>query len=204
MGNPFYGGIGNLGMRPMGQPTVPQVNVPTFTPQPVNRGYNNYTIPTPTAVQAPAPVMPVNNAVNAIQAITPQSNMIWIDSPDEITNYPSGRGWQQWFGNKNEPVVYIRETDSNGVIQPVVTVWLDFKGPASSEQASAAPAEEPKAAVSASTTPAAAPAQTASSGPSREEFDALVSVSRQTSSNVAELAKSIAPVLGKLEDFLKT
>lgn len=208
MGNPFYGGIGNLGMRPMGQPTtVPQVNVPNFTPQPVSRAYSSYVVPQQTTAPVVSSVMPGSSTMNAIQSITPQSNMIWIDSPDEITNYPSGRGWQQWFGNKNEPIVYIRETDSNGVIQPIVTVWLDFKGPGTTEQQNAnnqVTAAEPVPDTKVASAPVSASASASGTPPTREEFNTLAAATKQTNSDVASLVKAIGPVIGKLDEFLKS
>ena len=52
----------------------------------------------------------------------PQSNIIWVDNAEQINSYPTGRGWQQWFGLKDEQVLYVRETDMNGIQQPLQRV----------------------------------------------------------------------------------
>lgn len=197
MGNPFFGGIGNLGMRPVGQPsTIPPVAVPPVSAQSVNRSYNAYATPVP----APAPVVPLNNTMSAIQAITPQSNIIWVDSPEEIQNYPSGRGWQQWFGDKNAMKLYVRETDSNGVMQPVRTVWMQFEDPAPSVQQDNAQIEQ---GVNTDKSAASQPVTSLGGSPSREEFDALVELAKTTSANVSDLAGVVKSLTGKFDELLK-
>ena len=192
MANPFFGGIGNLGMRPVGQfNTVPPAVVPPVAAQPVNRAFNAYQPPITQTVA------PMNNTMNAIQAITPQSNLIWIDSPDEIPNYPSGRGWQQWFGDKNAMKLYVRETDSNGVMQPVRTVWMQFDDPSPSvPQDNTAVAQGQDAGQPSTMMPA-------STGPSREEFDALVALAKTTSANVGDLTGALKTLTGKFDELLK-
>lgn len=192
MANPFFGGIGNLGMRPVGQfNTVPPAVVPPVAAQPVNRAFNAYQPPIAQTVA------PMNSTMNAIQAITPQSNLIWIDSPDEIPNYPSGRGWQQWFGDKNAMKLYVRETDSNGVMQPVRTVWMQFDDPSPSVPQDNMAVTQGQDAGQPSTM---APAST---GPSREEFNALVDLAKTTSANVSDLAGVVKSLTGKFDELMK-
>lgn len=62
-----------------------------------------------------------------VQSMVPQSNMIWIDDISQIAYFPTGKGWQQWFGLKNEQVLYVRETDMNGVIQPMRKVMYQVE-----------------------------------------------------------------------------
>lgn len=195
MANPFFGGIGNLGMRPIGQfNSVPPAVVPPVAAQPVNRAFNAYQPPVAQTVT------PMGSAMNTIQAITPQSNLIWIDSPDEIPNYPSGRGWQQWFGDKNAMKLYVRETDSNGVMQPVRTVWMQFEDPAPAPSQDSTPIDQGQnAAKSAMPQPGLAPEGL----PSREEFNALVDLAKTTSANVSDLAGVVKSLTGKFDELMK-
>ena len=77
-----------------------------------------YTMPTP--LYAP-PQQQAN--FNPMQTMIPnQTNIIWVENESEIANYPSGRGWQQWFGDKNDSILYVRDTDNNGNPQPIVKI----------------------------------------------------------------------------------
>lgn len=90
---------------------------------------NSYLTGTPSYRTMPmAPVSSVPNyttvqpVMQSMQSMIPQSNIIWVDDVNQIGNFPTGRGWQQWFGLKNEQVIYVRETDMNGVTQPLKKV----------------------------------------------------------------------------------
>ena len=102
-----------------------------------------------------------------------QTNIIWVDNEDQIATYPTGRGWQQWFGNKNEQILYVRDTDSNGVTQPVVKLKYEV-------------VTDPVQPVDVKQQDQSAVTQTA---PSREEFD--------------KLTASVNMMLDKLGDLLK-
>lgn len=112
---------------------------------------------------------------NSIQNMLPnQTNILWVDNENEIQNYPSGRGWQQWFGNKNEQILYVRETDANGNIQPIVKLRYEVI-----EEARYEAVQETKV----------EPTTSAYEGPSRKEFD--------------DLAASVNMLVDKLGDLLK-
>ena len=117
-----------------------------------------------------------NPVGQAIQSMIPQSNIIWVESKDEIASYPTGRGWQQWFGDKNKPYLYVREMDMNGVIQPLKTVRFQIEDePVQQESpASEAPTEESKPQIDA---------------PTREEFN--------------KLSDAVNMLVDKLGDLLK-
>lgn len=154
--------------------------------QPVlGTGVNTYRPAAPTYYPQPYALPSVNTAPqNPMQTMLPnQTNIIWVDNENEIAAYPSGRGWQQWFGDKNNQILYVRDTDANGNAQPIVKLRyevLESSGPTTSEAA-----QEP--------TPAQAASETvkmpAYDGPSREEFD--------------KLSSSVALMLDKLGDLLK-
>ena len=91
-----------------------------LNPYPMSYGVLPQT--TPTVQPTPTP-----------QSFTPQSNIIWVNNETEINNYPTGRGWQQLFGDKNKPMFYIRETDLNGITQPVKKLSYTFEDPKAAE-----------------------------------------------------------------------
>lgn len=145
-----------------------------------NMGYQNTSpMPSTEPMQVRQPTM--QNTM-----IPHQSNIIWIDSENEIPNYPTGRGWQQWFGNKNEQILYIRDTDTNGVIQPIVRVKYEVieEQPVtqSSEQVAAV---DPNHYVD------------------RNEFDALDKKLDGLGSSVSSLTKTLTDMQDKLADLLK-
>lgn len=181
-----------MGMRPTGQ--VP-VTVPPMVPAPSNRMGNGY---------QNGGYMPMTSAaqnVNTVQAITPQSNMIWIDDPAEIVNWPSGRGWQQWFGDKTSMKVYVRDTDANGVIQPLRTFWLHTEPPVVEGKSADGNLQMPtNGNAQEYSAPQSRPVQ---QYPSKDDFDALVRISNDTISNVNKLTEAVSSLSGKMDEFLK-
>lgn len=147
--------------------------------QPVlGTGVNTYRPAVPTYYPQPY-VLPSVNTVqqNPMQTMLPnQTNIIWVDNENEIAAYPSGRGWQQWFGDKNEQILYVRDTDVNGNPQPIVKIHYEVLE--SQETAQEVSQADPE--------PVKMPAY---DGPSREEFD--------------KLSSSVALMLDKLGDLLK-
>lgn len=85
--------------------------------------------PYPMSYGVLAPSAPAIQPTPTPQSFTPQSNIIWVNNETEINNYPTGRGWQQLFGDKNKPMFYIRETDLNGITQPVKKLSYVFEDP---------------------------------------------------------------------------
>lgn len=181
-----------MGMRPMGQAPV---TVPPMVPAPSNRMGNGYQ----NGGYVPMTSAPPN--VNTVQAITPQSNMIWIDDPSEIANWPSGRGWQQWFGDKTSMKVYVRDTDANGVIQPLKTFWLHTEPPVVEDKPADGNLQMPTNG-NGQDYPVAQPKPTPQY-PSKADFDALVKVSNETISNVNKLSEAVGLLSGKMDEFLK-
>ena len=138
---------------------------PTYYPQP-------YALPN----TAQAPVQ------NPMQTMIPnQTNIIWVENENEIAAYPSGRGWQQWFGDKNEQILYVRDTDANGNPQPIVKIRYEVMESAGQEAS-----ETKQEAAVAVQEPVKIPVY---DGPSREEFD--------------KLSSSVSLMLEKLGDLLK-
>lgn len=46
-----------------------------------------------------------------------QCNLIWVKSVDELLNHPTSPNEQLYFGNEDELVLYVRETDVNGKVK---------------------------------------------------------------------------------------
>lgn len=145
-----------------------------------NMGYQN------TSSMPSAEPMQIQQPTMQNTMIPHQSNIIWIDNENEIPNYPTGRGWQQWFGNKNEQILYIRDTDTNGVIQPIVRVKYEVI----EDQPVTQPSE-----------------QVAVTDPNhyvdRNEFDALDKKLDGLGSSVNSLTKTLTDMQDKLADLLK-
>ncbi len=157
----------------------PTIGTGVTTHRPLTTPYyptTPYTMPTP--LYAP-PQQQAN--FNPMQTMIPnQTNIIWVENESEIANYPSGRGWQQWFGDKNDSILYVRDTDNNGNPQPIVKIRYEVIDSGNEtvqpvQEAKFVPTEEPKAPVY--------------DGPSREEFD--------------KLSASVNVMLEKLGDLLK-
>lgn len=124
------------------------------------------------------------------QSFTPQSNIIWVNNEDEIKSYPTGRGWQQLFGDKNKNMFYIRETDMNGVMQPIRRLSYTFEDqvmPQMNQQTGQVP-------VQTQPVPQAQPPQPAQpmpqeNGVSRDEFDKLSQAVNMMADKLSDLLK---------------
>jgi hypothetical protein len=153
-----------------------------------NMGYQN--MPNMSAQVDP---MAVQQPVMQNTMIPHQSNIIWIDNENEIPNYPTGRGWQQWFGNKNEQILYIRDTDTNGVIQPIVRVKYEVIE------------DQPTVQQGIQQTEAAVPTAPVNTNQyvDRNEFEDLNKKLKGISDNVNGLIKTLDNMQDKLADLLK-
>lgn len=157
-------------------------------------GYTTPTTPTAPSYGSMAtqatPQIPTMQPQPTPQSFTPQSNIIWVNSEQEINNYPTGRGWQQLFGDKNKNMFYIRETDLNGVTQPIRRLAYIFED--QTQQAPApVPAQMPQqVSGQLQMQPQQTPApEVSAGGVSREEFD--------------KLAQAVSLMTDKLADLLK-
>lgn len=59
----------------------------------------------------------VPSVTTPAKAIQPQCNLYWVNSQEDVLNHPTSPNEQLYFGDRNEPVIYVRETDSNSVIK---------------------------------------------------------------------------------------
>lgn len=100
--------VKNFGMNP-----APVIGTQTQPYPPV-------VVPTPpTAPVLPAQATQVSSQSNPIlDAVTgPKCNIEWVDSIEAVLNYPTSPKEEMYFQDKNEPVIYRRETDGNGNIK---------------------------------------------------------------------------------------
>lgn len=94
----------NFGINPA--PVIP-------TPVPsagAAKGFSS--LPTVNPVSNTQPMNPIMSA-----AAGPKCNIVWVESMDEVLSYPTSPSEEMYFHDKNNPVIYRRETDANGNIK---------------------------------------------------------------------------------------
>lgn len=75
---------------------------------------------TPVGPVRPNPVNPVNLAMNQqAQAVSsqPQSNVIYVDGMQNVLEHPAGPNEHLYFPEKNDNVIWVRDTDAKGEIK---------------------------------------------------------------------------------------
>lgn len=174
MSNPFYGAA-NYGTR------APYISATPIGTRGIgmNTGFNQMPVSPPIN---PQPIMQPSVPQN-LQSMIPQSNIIWIDDPNQIASFPTGMGWQQWFGLKNEQIMYIRETDMNGVTQPIRRVRYELDMAVEQNQNTIPQTQETSAPA---TVPAPVPDQDSIS---REEFNKLADTVNLMTDKLSDLLK---------------
>ena len=94
----------------MSTPTYSPV-LPTPVPSAgVAKGFS--TMPQVSTVVNPQPMNPVISA-----AAGPKCNIVWVESIDEVLAHPTSPSEEMYFQDKNNPIIYRRETDANGNIK---------------------------------------------------------------------------------------
>lgn len=74
----------------------------------------------PLLVPPVIPTMAPTGAKNiggALNSVTPQCNLIWVKDLDALLSHPASPNEQMYFGNENEQIIYVRETDGNGKVK---------------------------------------------------------------------------------------
>ena len=95
--------IGTTATTPFTNPVIP-------TPVPsagVPKGFS--TIPNMAAGTVTNPILDA--------AAGPKCNIVWVENVDEILNHPTSPNEEMYFHDKNNPIIYRRETDANGNIK---------------------------------------------------------------------------------------
>lgn len=62
------------------------------------------------------PVVPALNT-QPVQNQQPQCNIIWINNMDDVLNHPTTPNSNLYFAERNDPIIWVRETDANGKIK---------------------------------------------------------------------------------------
>ena len=91
----------------------------------VTTPYVNPVIPTPIPSAGAAkgfstmPSTPTGTVTNPIldAAAGPKCNIVWVNNTDEILAHPTSPNEEMYFHDKNNPIIYRRETDGNGTIK---------------------------------------------------------------------------------------
>lgn len=91
------------------------VSVPPVIPTPVPsagaaKGFS--TMPQVSPAVNPQPMNPVLN-----MAAGPKCNIVWVESINEVLAHPTSPSEEMYFQDKNNPIIYRRETDANGNIK---------------------------------------------------------------------------------------
>lgn len=83
---------------------------------------------TPVASPAPMATQQFNNAQQATAkaAFVGQCNVIYVDSMQEVLDYPRSPKEHLFFPEKNNEVIWVRDTDANGEIKNPLTK-LEYK-----------------------------------------------------------------------------
>ena len=55
-------------------------------------------------------------------SVAPQCNLIWVKNFDAMMAHPTSPNEHMYFGDENDSVIYVRETDGNGQIKSPVKV----------------------------------------------------------------------------------
>lgn len=50
-------------------------------------------------------------------AAGPKCNLIWANDMDKVLSHPTSPNEQLYFGDENEQIIYVRETDGNGNVK---------------------------------------------------------------------------------------
>lgn len=95
--------VGTTITQPFTNPVVPSP-VPSAG---LAKGYSNTVLNT-----QPAQSNPILDA-----AAGPKCNIVWVESMDEVLSHPTSPSEEMYFQDKNNPIIYRRETDANGNIK---------------------------------------------------------------------------------------
>lgn len=87
--------------------------------------FTNPVIPTPIPSAGAAkgfstiPNMAQGTVTNPIldAAAGPKCNIVWVENLDEVLSHPASPSEEMYFHDKNNPIIYRRETDANGNIK---------------------------------------------------------------------------------------
>lgn len=76
----------------------------------------------PPVLPTPSPVSNIPTTQMAQPQQTPQCNLFWVKNFDAMMAHPTSPNEHLYFGNEDEPILYVRETDGKGQIKSPVKV----------------------------------------------------------------------------------
>ena len=76
----------------------------------------------PTATPMGAKASTINSGIGSGAAAVPQCNLFWVKNMEALMAHPTAPNEHLYFGNEDEPVLYVRETDANGQIKSPIKV----------------------------------------------------------------------------------
>ena len=76
----------------------------------------------PPVLPTPSPVSNIPAAQMTQSQQTPQCNLFWVKNFDAMMAHPTSPNEHLYFGNEDEPILYVRETDGKGQIKSPVKV----------------------------------------------------------------------------------
>lgn len=76
----------------------------------------------PPVLPTPAPINSSNllSQTNTTESAAPQCNLYWVKDFAALMNHPTSPKEHLYFGDENEQIIYVRETDANGQIKSPV------------------------------------------------------------------------------------
>ena len=74
-------------------------------------------LPTPAPINSSSIGTGALHSTNAVDAAAPQCNLFWVKDFAELMNHPTSPKEHLYFGDENEQIIYVRETDANGQIK---------------------------------------------------------------------------------------
>lgn len=90
--------------------------------------FGNNPLLIPPVLPTPSPIGGTVSNTNPLQQSTvtapaaPQCNLYWVKDFDALMNHPTSPNEQLYFGDENEQLLYVRETDGNGQIKSPIRV----------------------------------------------------------------------------------
>lgn len=79
-------------------------------------------LPTTAPSAATASLNNLGSTVTSQMQQTPQCNLFWVKNFDAMMAHPTSPNEHLYFGNEDEPILYVRETDGKGQIKSPVKV----------------------------------------------------------------------------------
>ena len=81
---------------------------------------NNNPLLIPPVIPSMSPAGNAQTINNTGVPAAPQCNLIWVKNFDAVMSHPTSPNEHMYFGDENEAIIYVRETDAKGQIKSPV------------------------------------------------------------------------------------